>query len=209
MRVGVLVVAHREQQAALAQVLDQLLCERVVLDEAPLVGSARTAARARVIGAVSAHRVVKRLRALRLERHALRCCCDAVVVLAERRREMHDAGAVLGRHEVVREDRQRPPLAIARSEDRSVVGAVALHQGAAGHRLENLDSLASQDRLQAVLRYQEDVLAGTRAHIARARRDRDRNVPGSVHGVVVHTSSCSCASATGSLRNTLGSTTSR
>ena len=96
------------------------------LTKRPAYELAVAAEHALVVGAVRLDRVVQRARLVAAEdprrgRHA-------VVVLAERRRQVHDAGAVLRRHEVVGEDRQRARLAVARREDRSLVGAVARDQ---------------------------------------------------------------------------------
>ncbi len=137
----------------------------------------------------------------------------AVVVLAERRRQVHDARAVLRRDEVVGQDRQRARLAVARREDRSLVGAVARHQLLAAEALEHLGLLA-QHRLDAIRgQHDERHLHSSPGHRSHVGETATATLPGSVHGVVVHTSRRSSLAAhpspaTASFRYTLGSTTS-
>ena len=87
-RVGVLVLLLAQQPAARAEVLDEVGVG--VLDEAPGVR-----ADALVVGAVEPHRVDD-VEAVLL--------AEAEVVLAERDRGVHEAGAVVGRDEVAEQD---------------------------------------------------------------------------------------------------------
>ncbi len=172
-RVGVLVVLDAQQQAACVEVLDQLARQRRVLDEAPGVGLAVAAARALVVGAVRLDGVVESARVVAEEQLGGRG--DTVVVLAERRREVHDAGSVLGRDELVEEDRQRAGLAVARGEDRPLVAVVALGELGAVEALDDLGPLA-EDGVDARLRQHVALVADAHARVARARRDGDGDV---------------------------------
>ena len=87
-RVGVQVGLRAQQPAALAQVLDEVGVG--LLDPAP-----RVRADTLVVGAVELHRVDDREPLL---------LAEPVVVLAERDRRVDDAGAVVGGHEVARQD---------------------------------------------------------------------------------------------------------
>ena len=170
-RVGVLVALLRQQQAAGAQVGDQLLGQLGVLDEPPLVAAPVVAACARVERAVGAHGVQQRERLLGIE--DARGGRDAVVVLAERRRDVHDPRAVLGRDELVGEHRERP--ALAGVEDRAVVAAVALAQLLARESLEDLGRV-TEHRLDTSRGEQIFILASPHAGILGSGRDRQRDV---------------------------------
>ena len=90
-----LIARHAQHQAPLLEVGDERLRDVLVLDEAPLERTGAGGMHARVKGAVRAHRVVERLRPGRIERDLGRRRDDPVVVLAECRRQVHDARALL------------------------------------------------------------------------------------------------------------------
>ncbi len=148
MRVGMLVVLHLQHQPAATQVLDQLSRDVLALHLPPLIGLALPVADGPVEGAVRPHGIRQRPRLRRVECDPLRRSRDAVVVLAEGRREVHDARAVVGRHELVAQDREVARL--AHVEDRPPIGAIALRELSAGEHLEHL-GLLPQHRLHACL----------------------------------------------------------
>ena len=135
--VGVLVLLDSQEQAALAQVGYQIAGQGGVLDEASLERLPVGAQHALVVGAVGPDRVVEGARVGGVEWHVRCAGRDPVVVLAEGRREVHDARAVLGRDERVGEDRQGPRRAIGEHEDRPRIALVPLDELRARESLED------------------------------------------------------------------------
>ena len=162
-RIGVLVDLRAQQPAAVAQVLDEVGVG--VLDEAPGV-----AADALVVRAVEAHRVDDVQPVLRAE---------AKVVLAERDRRVHEAGAVLGGDEVG-EQHGVAALAVLAARD---VGKRRLVAHAVDRRareaLEDLHLRAVAEHLLDERLGEHDgrvERAGLRAHVRQLGIDRDGGV---------------------------------
>ena len=148
-RVGVLVVLYPQQQIPRAQVLDQLVRQLRVLDEA-----ARVAGNALIIGAVWQDGVVQRARSIGLK--LALGGGDTVVVLAKRRRDMHNARAVLGRHKRIGNDRKSTGL--PSMEDRTRIGPVSVDQLCARESLLQLP-LCTQHRLDPILGEHERLIS--------------------------------------------------
>ena len=115
-RVGVLVDLLAEQQAALGEVVDQAPGHLRVLDEASLEPDDPV-----VELAVGGDRVVERRVLGRVEDPVLGG--DRVVVLAEGRGDVDEAGPVLGGDEIAGDDREPALLAVGEVEDRAPVAA--------------------------------------------------------------------------------------
>ena len=115
-RVGVLVDLLAEQQAALGEVVDQARGHLRVLDEASLEPDDPV-----VELAVGGDRVVERRVLGRVEDPVLGG--DRVVVLAEGRGDVDEAGPVLGGDEIAGDDREPALLAVGEVEDRAPVAA--------------------------------------------------------------------------------------
>ena len=165
-RVGVLVLLLAQQPAAAAQVRDEVAVG--VLDEAPGVR-----ADALVVRAVGTHRVDD-VEAVLL--------AEAEVVLAERDRRVHQAGAVVGGDEVAEEDGVAA-LAVGLGgqvrEGRLVADAV---EGGAGEAGEDLDAAVAvalaEDALDERLGEHDRPLErpGLGADVGELGVDRDRGV---------------------------------
>jgi hypothetical protein len=175
-----LVIRGPEEQAAPIQVRDQLAGELGILHETSLV-----AADARVVGSIGLDRVEERARSRRVETADSGRRGRLEVVLPERRRDVHQAGAVRGRHEVGRDDRKAAVR--ARIEDRPRVGDV--DQLATGEALQDLGALAQypldqrrRQHIDALVRRRplSGALRGptptARAHILDVWRHRDRPI---------------------------------
>ncbi len=167
-RVGVLVDLLAEQQAALAQVGDQRRGRLGVLDEAILeAGDLRGEL------AVRAHRVVEGAVAGRVEEAVLGG--DRVVVLAEGRGDVDQAGAVPGGDELAGDHREAAGLAVGQREDRPLVPAA--DQLAPPYPPEDLGLLAEHP-LEQRLGEDQHLVLDPGANVADVRRDGHRDVAG-------------------------------
>jgi hypothetical protein len=133
--------------------------------------------------AVEADRVVERAVLGRVEDPVLRR--DRVVVLAKGRRDVDQAGAVLGGDEVAGEHREAPRLAVAEGEYRAPVSTA--DQLRARQPGDDLGALASTRSTSASARISTS--SRPRLHVGDVRRDGDGDVAGQRPGRRRQTSS--------------------
>ena len=159
-----------EEQSAVGQVIDQRAGHLGVLDEAAL-----EADHPLIEGAIRKDRVVEGAAAGRVEQLVLGR--DGEIVLAEGRRDVDQAGAVLGGDEVAGDHRAAlgPPGPVGELENRAPVAAAS--QLGAGQAIEDFGALA-QHPLDQRLGQDKDLVADLGANVGDARGDGDGDVAG-------------------------------